>query len=58
MCLDEAHEFVPREFEAAILELFELLPRRTQVASFSPILPADVVALSDKLMRNPVAIGV
>ncbi|KAJ6484304.1 P-loop containing nucleoside triphosphate hydrolase protein, partial [Mycena vulgaris] len=58
MCLDEAHEFVPRDFEDVLLELFQLFQRRPQVACFSPILPADFLALSDKLMRDPVTIRV
>lgn len=58
VCLDEAHEFVPRDFENVLLELFQLFQRRPQVACFSPILPADFLALSDKLMRDPVTIRV
>ncbi|KAJ6468179.1 P-loop containing nucleoside triphosphate hydrolase protein [Mycena vulgaris] len=58
VCLDEAHEFVPRDFENVLLELFQLFQRRPQVACFSLILPADFLALSDKLMRDPVTIRV
>ncbi|KAJ7037855.1 P-loop containing nucleoside triphosphate hydrolase protein [Mycena alexandri] len=53
VCLDEAQEFVVGELQDVILELFELLPRGTQVAALSPTRPADVRALSDKLMRDP-----
>ena len=36
--------------------MFQLLPRYTQVVSFSAIIPADLLEVTKKIMRDPVRI--
>ncbi|KAJ6526392.1 P-loop containing nucleoside triphosphate hydrolase protein [Mycena capillaripes] len=56
MCLDDADEMLSMDFKAQIYEVFQLLPSGTQVGLFSATMPAEVVEVSKKLMRDPVEI--
>lgn len=55
-CLDEADEMLSRGFKEQIYEVFQLLPGETQVALFSATMPADVLDVSKKFMRDPIRI--
>ncbi|KAJ7811666.1 DEAD-domain-containing protein [Mycena olivaceomarginata] len=56
MCLDEADEMLSQGFKDQIYEVFQLLPSDTQVAVFSTTMPAEVLEVSKKFMRDPVRI--
>ncbi|KAG6812060.1 hypothetical protein H0H92_004591 [Tricholoma furcatifolium] len=56
MCLDEADEMLSQGFKDQIYEIFQLLPSDTQVALFSATMPAEVLEVSKKFMRDPVRI--
>ncbi|KAJ6628181.1 P-loop containing nucleoside triphosphate hydrolase protein [Mycena sp. CBHHK59/15] len=53
LCLDEADDIVSRGFQEQIYELFERLPRATQVAIFSATLPAEVLDVAENLTGDP-----
>ena len=55
-CLDEADEMLSRGFKDQIYELFQLLPQDTQVVLLSATMPADVLEVTKKFMRDPVRI--
>ncbi|KAG1723557.1 P-loop containing nucleoside triphosphate hydrolase protein [Suillus lakei] len=55
-CLDEADEMLSRGFKDQIYELFQLLPQETQVVLLSATMPADVLEVTKKFMRDPVRI--
>jgi translation initiation factor 4A len=56
LCLDEADEIMSRGFIDWIYEVFQLLPKRTQVVLLSATIPAEVLEVTKKLMRDPVRI--
>jgi translation initiation factor 4A len=56
MCLDEADEMLSQGFKDQIYEVFQLLPSDTQVTLFSATMPAEVLEVSKKFMRDPVRI--
>jgi len=56
MCLDEADEMLSAGFKDQIYEIFQRLPHDTQVALFSATMPADVLEVTKKFMREPVRI--
>jgi DEAD/DEAH box helicase len=56
LCLDEADEMLSQGFKDQIYEVFQLLPSDTQVALFSATMPAEVLEVSKKFMRDPVRI--
>lgn len=55
-CLDEADEMLARGFREQIYEVFQLLPQETQVVLLSATMPADVLEVTKKFMRDPVRI--
>jgi translation initiation factor 4A len=55
-CLDEADEMLSRGFKDQIYEVFQLLPQDTQVVLLSATMPADVLEVTKKFMREPVRI--
>lgn len=55
-CLDEADEMLSRGFTEQIYEVFQLLPAETQVVLLSATMPADVLEVSKKFMRDPIRI--
>ncbi|KAF5378327.1 hypothetical protein D9615_008723 [Tricholomella constricta] len=55
-CLDEADEMLSRGFKDQIYEVFQLLPHDTQVVLLSATMPADVLEVTKKFMRDPVRI--
>jgi translation initiation factor 4A len=55
-CLDEADEMLSRGFKDQIYEVFQLLPPETQVVLLSATMPAEVLEVTKKFMRDPVRI--
>lgn len=55
-CMDEADEMLSRGFKDQIYEVFQLLPQDTQVVLLSATMPADVLEVTKKFMRDPVRI--
>jgi len=56
LCLDEADEMLSQGFKDQIYQVFQLLPHDTQVTLFSATMPAEVLEVSKKFMREPVRI--
>lgn len=54
--LDEADEMLSRGFSEQIYNIFQCLPYQVQIALFSATMPAGIMKLTDKFMRNPVEI--
>jgi len=54
--LDEADEMLSRGFKDQIYECFQFLPPDVQVALFSATMPVEILALTERFMRNPVRI--
>merc|ERR1719235_456946 len=54
--LDEADEMLSRGFKVQIYQIFKLLPSEVQVCLFSATMPADILELTGKFMRDPVRI--
>jgi len=55
-CLDEADEMLSRGFTDQIYDIFQLLPPSTQVVLLSATMPADVLDVTSKFMRDPIRI--
>ncbi|KAJ8291280.1 ATP-dependent RNA helicase eIF4A [Rhodotorula toruloides] len=55
-CLDEADEMLSRGFKDQIYDVFQLLPPTTQVVLLSATMPADVLEVTTKFMRDPIRI--
>ncbi|KAJ1307954.1 hypothetical protein OPQ81_002031 [Rhizoctonia solani] len=55
-CLDEADEMLSRGFTEQIYEIFKELPNDTQVVLLSATMPADVLEVTKKFMRDPIRI--
>jgi len=56
--LDEADEMLSQGFKDQIYNIFQHLNKDVQIALFSATLPANITALADQFMRNPVKIKV
>jgi len=56
LVLDEADEMLSQGFSEQIYEVFKFLPKDIQVALFSATMPADVLELTTKFMRDPARI--
>jgi len=56
--LDEADEMLSQGFKDQIYNIFQHLNKDVQLALFSATLPANIYALTDQFMRNPVKIKV
>lgn len=54
--LDEADEMLSRGFKDQIYEVFQRLPPSTQVVLLSATMPADVLEVTKKFMRDPIRI--
>ncbi|KAJ3191561.1 translation initiation factor eIF4A [Irineochytrium annulatum] len=54
--LDEADEMLSRGFTEQIYNVFQLLPPATQVVLLSATMPADVLEVTKRFMRDPVRI--
>jgi len=55
-CMDEADEMLSRGFKDQMYEVFQLLPQDTQVVLLSATMPADVLEVTKKFMRDPIRI--
>jgi len=56
LCLDEADEMLSQGFMTSIHEIFQIVPSDIQVALFSATMPAEVLEVSKKFMRDPIRI--
>lgn len=54
--LDEADEMLSRGFKDQIYEIFQYIPKSSQVALFSATMPNDALDLTKRFMNNPVEI--
>ena len=54
--LDEADEMLSRGFKDQIYEVFKNLPQEVQVVLLSATMPADVLEVTDRFMRDPIRI--
>ncbi|KAJ2631771.1 translation initiation factor eIF4A [Coemansia sp. RSA 1290] len=54
--LDEADEMLSRGFKDSIYDVFQLLPVDVQVVLLSATMPADVLDVTGKFMRDPLRI--
>ncbi|KAH6887349.1 DEAD-domain-containing protein [Coprinopsis sp. MPI-PUGE-AT-0042] len=55
-CLDGADDMFSRGFKDQIYDVFQLLPQDTQVVLLSATMPAEVLEVTTKFMRDPVRI--
>ena len=55
-CLDEADEILSQGFKDQTYEVFQSLPGDTQVVLLSATMPAEVLEVTKKFMRDPVRI--
>lgn len=56
LVLDEADEMLSRGFRDQIFDIFQEMPSKVQVCLFSATIPAEVLEVTQKFMRNPVQI--
>jgi len=54
--LDEADEMLSRGFKDQIYDVFQYLPSEVQVCLFSATMPAEILNMTKRFMRNPVRI--
>ena len=54
--LDEADEMLSQGFKEQVYNIFQFLPKDTQVAFFSATMPDILNTITEKFMRNPVRI--
>jgi len=54
--LDEADEILSRGFQEQVDEIFQQMPKDVQIGLFSATIPADMLELTEKLMRDPIHI--
>ncbi|KAG0285176.1 translation initiation factor eIF4A [Linnemannia gamsii] len=54
--LDEADEMLSKGFQNEIREIFQYLPKKTQVALLSATMPDDVMEVTSQFMKDPVRI--
>lgn len=54
--LDEADEMLSRGFKDQIYDVFRFLPNDVQVVLLSATMPADVMDVTTKFMREPITI--
>lgn len=54
--LDEADEMLSRGFKDQIYDVFRFLPNDVQVVLLSATMPADVMDVTTKFMRDPITI--
>jgi len=54
--LDEADEMLSRGFQDQIYEIFQYVPKTSQVCLFSATMPCDALEITEKFMDNPIKI--
>ena len=54
--LDEADEMLSRGFQDQIYEVFQYVPKTSQVCLFSATMPAEALEITEKFMENPTKI--
>lgn len=55
-CLDEADEMLSKGFKEQIYDIFQFIPKTTQILLFSATMPTDILDLTKKFMNNPIHI--
>jgi len=51
--LDEADEMLSRGFKDQIYEIFQFIPKESQICIFSATMPNQALDITEKFMRNP-----
>lgn len=54
--LDEADEMLSKGFKEQIYDIFQYIPKTTQVLLFSATMPKDILEMTQKFMRTPIHI--
>lgn len=54
--MDEADEMLSRGFKDQIYEIFQYIPKESQICLFSATMPSQALELTDKFMINPIKI--
>jgi translation initiation factor 4A len=54
--LDEADEMLSKGFKEQIYEIFQFVPKQTQILLFSATMPPDILELTRKFMNEPLNI--
>lgn len=53
LVLDEADEMLSKGFREQIREVFQFIPRESQIGLFSATMPAEMLKLTEEFMNNP-----
>ncbi len=56
MIVDEADEMLTKGFKDQLYDIFHFMPNDLQVALFSATMQDEIIAITDKILRNPVRI--
>jgi translation initiation factor 4A len=54
--LDEADEMLSKGFKEQIYEIFQFIPKKTQILLFSATMPSEILELTKKFMSDPINI--
>ena len=54
--LDEADEMLSKGFQDQIYEIFQYVPKTSQVCLFSATMPEEALEITDRFMNNPIRI--
>ena len=54
--LDEADEMLSRGFQDQIYEVFQYVPKTSQVCLFSATMPPEALEITEKFMEDPTKI--
>ena len=54
--MDEADEMLSRGFKSQIYEIFQYIPKQSQICLFSATMPEAALELTEKFMNNPLKI--
>lgn len=54
--MDEADEMLSRGFKDQIYEIFQFIPKQSQICIFSATMPQQALELTEKFMQNPTRI--
>ena len=54
--MDEADEMLSKGFKDQICEIFQFIPKHTQICIFSATMPSSALEITEKFMKNPTQI--
>jgi translation initiation factor 4A len=54
--MDEADEMLSKGFKDQICEIFQFIPKHTQICIFSATMPSSALEITEKFMKNPIEI--